>query len=221
MKNNFCVIIILPLFLFSQVLAASDPTVIEESVDYHGGSDISYTVINPADSGIGAIVGFVIEVAYTDYLYARTTNGWMAQGLTPSPLDTVAWELNMSDNDLGTYALTWREFYRGIDYPFGGNKGVGFFVNYSEIESNTFQFDWSYSNAPYHLPILAGETRDGFHSLVDLTPASEYLLAYIDDAQNGTFSDNGLSAFRGQTPEPATLVLFGLGGLSLLRKRRA
>ena len=116
-----------------------------------------------------------------------------------------------ANNTSVIYELTWRQFYGGIDYPFGSAKGVGYFVSYDDIATDTFKFDWSSSSDPYHLPILAGETLGGFYTDLDQT-ASQYLLAYIDDAQNNTFSNSGLSSFRGETvPEPATMLLSGLG----------
>jgi hypothetical protein len=123
------------------------------------------------------------------------------------------------------FDLTWRQFYRGIDYSFGDVKGIGYFVSYSEISPSTYKFDWSSSTEPYHLPILAGETLGGFSANVD-GPASQYVLAYIDDAQNNTFGydniDKRLHSFQGETvPEPITLSLLGLGGLALRRRRRA
>ncbi len=206
------------LLLPSLVLAVSDPIVIEEVTKYpYGDTHLDYTVINPADSSIGDIVGFVIEVNYNWYLEASTTNGWMAQGVTNSPLSAATWDLNMSGN---SEALTWRQFFGGIDYPFGDVNGVGYYVNYSEVTPDTFKFNWSYPEAPYHLPILPGETLGGFHVDVDLT-YSQYLLAYIDDAENETFDDSGLSSFAGETiPEPATIAMLGLGGLLLGRSRK-
>jgi hypothetical protein len=142
----------------------------------------------------------------------------MAQGVTNSPLSTATWDLNMSGN---SEALTWRQFFGGIDYPFGDVNGVGYYVNYSEVAPDTFKFEWSYPEAPYHLPVLPGETLEGFHAYVDLT-ASQYLLAYIDDAENDTFDDSGLPWFQGEAiPEPATICFLGYGALSLLRSKRS
>jgi hypothetical protein len=217
MKNSFCAAAILPLFLFSQVLAVSNPSLIEENY----GTGIDYTVVNPADSSIGTIVGFVVEASYNEYLWAVTDNGWRAQGKADLPLDATTWDSSMTVNwpEGLTWPLTWRQFFGGIDYPFGEAKCVGYFVNYSEVAPDTYKFDWAYAQDPLHLPILPGETRDDFY--VFLVPtASRYLLDYMDDAQNDTFTNKGLSSFRGQTPEPATLLLFGLGGL-VLRKRKA
>jgi hypothetical protein len=215
MKNSFCVIAILPFFLFSQVLAVSDPSLIEENY----GTGIDYTVVNPADSSIGTIVGFVVEVSYNEHLWASAQNGWIAQGAAVAPLNATSWDLSMEGNISGAKDLTWKQFFGGIDYPFGEAKSVGYFVNYSKLAPDTYKFDWAYSDAPYHLPVLPGETRGDFY--VFLVPtASRYLLAYMDDAQNGTFSSSGLSHFSGETPEPATLLLFGLGGL-VLRRRKA
>ncbi len=222
MKNSFCVITILPLFLFAQVLASSDPTVIEEFEEV-GFSH--YTVVNPADSSIGDIVGFVVEVDYQYGLLAYTNNGWMAQGMTDfseQPLNPTTWDSKMKVNySTATFALTWRQFFGGIDYPFGDVKAIGYYVSYHEIEPDTYEFDWSSSNPPFHLPILAGETRGGFSANVD-GPCSQYLLAYMDDAENGTFSSSdGLLRFPGDTvPEPATLSLLAFGGLGLIRRKR-
>jgi len=218
--SSFGVIIITTLLLSSLALAVSDPTVIEES--QWGGTLINYTVVNPADSRIGDIVGFVVEVDYDYYLYADTTNGWLAQGITGAPLNATTWESTMASNNTSViYELTWRQFYGNIDYPFGSVDGVGYFVSYDDIATDTFQFDWSSSSEPYHLPILAGETLGGFNAYVDGT-ASQYLLAYVDNSINDTFGINDLHSFQGDTiPEPATLSLLGLGGLAILRKRRA
>jgi hypothetical protein len=221
------VIIISTLLLSSLALAVSDPTVIEEVTKYpFGDTHISYTIINPADSSIGDIVGFVVEVDYKWSLYSNTTNGWLAQGLTGAPLNAATWDSTMAANNISViYELTWRQFYGGINYPFGSANGVGYFVSYDDIAADTFKFDWSSSSAPYHLPVLAGETLGGFYTDLDQT-ASHYVLAYIDDAQNNTFGydniDKRLRSFQGETlPEPITLSLFGLGGLALLRRRRA
>jgi hypothetical protein len=213
-------VIMLTLLLSSLVFAVSDPTVIEEFEDV-GFSH--YTVVNPADSSIGDIVGFIVEVDYQYGLLAYADNGWMAQGMTDfmeEPLNPTTWDSKMKVNySTVTFDLTWRQFFGGIDYPFGDVKGIGYFVSYSEIATDTFEFDWSSPSAPYHLPILAGETLGGFSANVD-GPCSQYLLAYIDDAQNSTFSSAGLSSFQGETvPEPTTICLLGLGGL-LIRKCR-
>ncbi len=221
MKNSFCLIAVLPLLLFSQVLAASNPSVLEEVIEYEwGDTRISYTVDNPVDSTIGDVVGFVIEVAHPfDFsLWAYTENGWRAQGMTSSLLNSTAWDSKMKANYSSDCALTWKQFFGGINYPFGDVIGVGYFVNYSQIATNTFKFDWSFAGTPDHLPILPGETRGGFYTSLDGT-ASQYLLAYIGNAQNDTFSSSGLTPFRGNTvPEPATMLLLGFGGL-LLRRR--
>ncbi|MBN2019431.1 MAG: PEP-CTERM sorting domain-containing protein [Sedimentisphaerales bacterium] len=220
-RQNFCVITVLPLLLSSLALAASDPVVIEEFEDI-GFSH--YTVVNPADSSVGDIVGFIVEVDYQYGLLAYTNNGWLAQGMTDfmeEPLNPTTWDLKMKVNYSSvTYDLTWRQFFGGIDYPFGDVKAIGYYVSYSEISPDTYKFDWSYSESPYHLPILPGEILGDFSANVD-GPCSEYLLAYIDDAQNDTFSNNGLASFRGEAiPEPTSLVLFCLGGLVFFRKRK-
>jgi hypothetical protein len=222
LKQYFCVITVLPFFLSPLVLAVSDPIVIEEFEDI-GFSH--YTVVNPADSSVGDIVGFIVEVNYQYGLLAYTDNGWLAQGMTDfmeEPLNPTTWDLKMKVNySSATYDLTWRQFFGGIDYPFGDVKAIGYYVSYSEISPDTYKFDWSSSNAPYHLPILAGETLGGFSANVD-GPCSQYLLAYMDDTENDTFSNTGLLSFRGETiPEPATIVLFGLGGLLTMWRRRA
>jgi hypothetical protein len=179
MKNSFCVITILPLFLFSQVLAASDPS--------------------------------VLEFGYEWSFYADT-NGWLAQGVTGVPLDTTTWDSQITDNfPSGVFDLTWRQFCGGIDYPFGDVEGVGYFVYYSKIGSDTYKFDWMYSIAPYHFPGPAGETLGGFYAYVDRT-CSQFLLAYIGNTPNNPFGN--------ETPEPGTMCLFCLGGLALLRKKR-
>jgi hypothetical protein len=210
-------VIMLTLLLSSLVFAVSDPTVIEEFEDV-GFSH--YTVVNPADSSIGDIVGFIVEVDYQYGLLAYADNGWMAQGMTDfmeEPLNPTTWDSKMKVNySTVTFDLTWRQFFGGIDYPFGDVKGIGFYVSYSEISPATYKFDWS---DPGHLPILPGETLGDFSANVD-GPCSQYLLAYIDDAQNSTFSSAGLSSFQGETvPEPTTICLLGLGGL-LIRKCR-
>jgi hypothetical protein len=220
-KQNLYIITILTFLLSSAVFAASNPVVIEEFEDI-GFSH--YTVINPANSQIGDIVGFIVEVDYQYGLLAYTDNGWLAQGMTDfmeEPLNPTTWDLKMKVNySSAIYDLTWRQFFGGIDYPFGDVKAIGYYVSYSEISPDTYKFDWSSSNAPYHLPIREGETLGGFSANVD-GPCSQYLLAYMDDAQNDTLSNNGLPSFRGETvPEPGTICLLGLGGFTLLRRRR-
>ncbi len=75
------VMMILTVFSSSFASAVSEPTVIEELIVYEfGDTHASYTVVNPVDSNIGDIVGFVIEVDYNWYLEAFTANGWLAQG---------------------------------------------------------------------------------------------------------------------------------------------
>jgi hypothetical protein len=54
------------------------------------------------------------------------------------------------------------------------------------------------------------------------SPASGMLwLGMNDDAYSGNCQDNAGALTVTVTPEPATLLLLGLGGLALLRKRRA
>jgi hypothetical protein len=217
LKQNFYAITVLSLLLLSSALAASDPAVLEETDGFYD-TLIHYTVTNPADSSIGDVVGFVIEVDYSFYLNAGTTNGWKAQGYTNTSLNAANWDSYMKADGSGNSALTWQQFFGGIDYPFGQTKSIGFFVNYSAVAADTYKFDWS---DPGHLPILPGETLAGFYAWEDTT-ASQYLLAYIGDAQNDTFSNNGLPPFRGDTvPEPATMSLLAVGGLAMLRRRRA
>ena len=225
LKQDFYVITVLPLLLLSSALAASDPTVIEE---FEEAGFSHYTVVNPADSSIGNIVGFIVEVDYQYGLLAYADNGWLAQGMTDfseEPLNPTTWDSKMKVNySTATYDLTWRQFFGGIDYPFGDVKAIGYYVSYSEIAPDTYKFDWLYSNPPGHLPILPGETLGGFSANVD-GPCSQYLLAYIDDAQNDTFGydniDKRLRSFQGETvPEPITLSLLGLGGLALRRRHR-
>jgi hypothetical protein len=221
--SSFCVITISSLLLSSLALAVSDPAVIEEVTKYpFGDTHISYTIINPADSSIGDIVGFVVEVDYDWSLYAETTNGWLAKGITGAPLNATTWESTMAANNTSViYEMTWRQFFGENDYPFGNVNGVGYFVSYDDIAQDTFKFDWSSSAAPFHLPILAGETLDGFYTDLDQT-VSQYLLAYINNALNDSFGIKDLHSFEGETvPEPATLLLLGLGGLAMLKRRRA
>ena len=128
-EREFCSIAVLILLLLSPVLATTEPSVVEDITQYpFGDTVISYTIVNPADSSIDDIVGFVIEVDYDFYIEALTTNGWLAQGLTNTPLNATAWDSMMSANYSGFSALTWRQFFGGIDYPFGQTKSVGFFV---------------------------------------------------------------------------------------------
>lgn len=210
------VLMTLVVFPSSFVSATTDPIVIEELLVFpFGDTQASYTVVNPTDSSIGDIVGFVIEVDYSWNLQAFTTNGWIAQGVTAAPINATTWDQKMS----GSSALTWREFFGGIDYTFA-RESVGYYVNYNEIATDTYKFDWSSSNAPYHLPILPGETLGGFYAYMDLT-ASEYLLAYINNSENDTFDHNGLNYFHDEAvPEPATVGLIGLGALLIRRNKR-
>ena len=197
------------------VLAQLDPTVIEEynEDEYR----LEYTVVNPSDSSVDDIVGFVIEVDFDYYLSIVNENGWQSTsfGRWETPADK--WDSLM----LGGNSLTWRQFFGGMDYPFGDSPAAAYFVAYQETFPNTFEFDWSFGAPPYHLPILPGEKLNNFYAYVD-GPASQYILAHIGDAENDTFDNTGLPSFQGEAiPEPATVLLFGLGGLGLIRRRRA
>jgi len=152
-------------------------------------------------------------------LYADA-NGWLAQGITGVLLDTTTWDSMITTNfPSGVFDLTWRQFCGGIDYPFGDVEGVGYFIYYSKISPDTYEFDWLDSITPYHFPGPAGGTLAGFYAYVDRT-CSQFLLAYIDKVQNDTLG-NGSPSFQSETPEPGTMCLFGLGGLAVLRKLRA
>jgi hypothetical protein len=157
----------------------------------------------------------VLAVEGYEWSFYADTNGWLAQGVTGVPLDTTTWDSRITANfPSGVFDLTWRQFCGGIDYPLGDVEGVGYFVYYSKIGPDTYKFDWMHSIAPYHFPGPAGETLAGFYAYVDRT-CSQFLLAYIDNAQDGTLG-NGPP----EVPEPTTMCLFGLGGLALLKKKR-
>lgn len=214
----FSVIIVMVLVVSPPlVLAELDPLVTEEPVTISNQPWLEYTVTNPNPSTIGDIVAFVIEVDPLEHPFGGTkaTNGWIDQ---PLYQDFPAhWDSLMFVGDswpLVTFPLTWREFFGGIDYPFGSSAAAGFFLEYSEISPNTFAFDNP------SLAISPGETLDQFFSLL-VEPSSTYLSAYLDDASSDTFDNTGLSYFQGEAiPEPSTIALLGLGGLALIRRRQ-
>jgi len=207
------VIIILGSFSPTAALALSNPYVIEKYNEelYR----LEYTVVNPSDSITGDIVGFIIEVDFDYYLRVQNDNGWQDKAIGRWNLPADNWNSNM----LGDNSLTWSEFFGGMDYPFADSPAAAYFVNYQEVSPNTFEFDWEFHSPPYHLPILPGESRDSFYAYVD-GPASQFLLAYINDAENGTFDDTGLPSFQGEAvPEPSTLFLLSFGAMLIRRKR--
>ena len=202
----------------TMVLALSDPFVTEQPVTISDQPYLEYTITNPNPSTISDIVAFVIEVEPQQHPFGGTkaTNGWIDQPFYSFEPAGDVWDSLMFDGDSWpkiTYSLTWREFFGGIDYPFGSSAAAGFFVEYIEILPNTFAF------GNPSLAISPGESLDQFFSLL-LEPGSTYLLAHLGDAATDTFDNTGLSYFQGEAvPEPATVFLLAFGSVALLRRK--
>lgn len=213
---SFTIIVIMILVVSPTiVLAQLDPIITEEIINDEW---LEYTVINPNPSTVGDIVGFLIEVhpdqpPFEGFFLTGSPDGWADKSFITD--STSEWEQLMFQSNWPNgnifFPLTWREFFGGIDYPFGDAPAAGFFLPFTETNPGIMAF-----NDPT-LAISPGEQLGDFRASVPM--GSPYVLAYINDAENDTFDDTGLANLQGEAvPEPGTLLLLGLGGLGLIRK---
>jgi len=192
-----------------------DPIVIE---DFDGLWTLEYTIINPDGSTVDDIVGFVIEVdpadfPQFDFFWTDTANQWEHQAID-DPVNE--WDAAMASDGFPyeTYPLTWKEFFGGMDYPFGDVPAAAYWVPYSQTSGGVYEFDDG------SLAVSQGESLDQFFAYTS-GPMSTYHLAYIGSAESDTFDDDGLDTIEGEAiPEPATLGLLMVGSLVALAKRR-
>ncbi len=192
---------------------AADPQVLEEFRFYEDEfgafvTELEYTVVNPSDSGVGDIVGLAVSLGDNGGdMFAVTENGWAAQNLFgPSDWDEDMFVEEPEGVIIGELP-TWREFFGGIDYPFGFDEAVGFFVPFSDIGDGFFLFD---DASP---AVSQDESLGDFFARNIEFPASEFALAHTSDASN-SFEPGDFSTTQGETqivPEPSTVTLATIG----------
>lgn len=188
--------------------AAVDPVVIEELIEAPPDNDrLLYTVINDADSSVGHIVGFAVELADWASAAGLPSNSWTSGIL--SPWD---WEGEVDDDHVDP--LTWQEVFGGIEWPFvGADYAAAYVLQYDEDGGDMYSF------SDPDAAISPGESESGFTAWLSW-PSSRVVLAHTEDP-GGSFAPGNLPIVEGETvPEPATLGLFVIGVVALLKQRR-
>ncbi|MFA5553266.1 MAG: PEP-CTERM sorting domain-containing protein [Phycisphaerae bacterium] len=215
-------------FMFSAsiVLASSAPTVLEEQLENDWGHPfVRYTVNNPAQSAVGDIVAFAIEMAAVPWGGMSSFDDWSGTWLSGEQ----AWYQPMYGNG----QLTWSELFGGIVYPFNNPGTVAIAVwhlpffeilepGQSPGDSMEFRFGYTWQDEiyPAQSPISPGQTENRFFAEL-IGVLSDFVVAHVPDIDTAAFSTaEPLDVYQGEAiPEPATLMLIAFGGL-LIRRRR-
>lgn len=204
------VIVVALVVLFAGLArAAVDPLVTEELIEDPPDNDrLRYTVINDADSSVGHIVGFAVELADWASGAGLPSNSWTGNILS-------SWDWTDPVDDDHVDPLTWQKVFGGIEWPFAGADYAASYVLYYDEEGGGM-----YSFSDPTAAISPGESESGFTAWLGM-PSSRVVLAHTGDPA-GSFAPDEFQIFEGATvPEPATLGLLLIGGLALLKRKRS